>query len=282
MDTNNELLIQERWRVIDQSSSGLYNSALQSFGIDDTLCASVGKGGAPATARSWVHQNTIVLGIQDTKLPFLQEGVSFLKGKGYDVIVRNSGGLAVVLDEGVLNLSLVFPEGGKRIDINRGYDTMWELVKDMFLDYDVEIEAREIVGSYCPGSYDLSIGGKKFAGISQRRMRNGVAVQIYLCVNGSGAQRAELVKQFYELSKKGKETKQIYPEIVPEVMSSLSELLSTHFTIQDVMLRFLRVLQTKSEQLTSESLSADESLLLQGYLDRVIERNDKVLEALNS
>lgn len=283
MDTNHELLVQERWRVIDQSSSGLYHSALQSFGMDDTLCASVGKDGAPATARSWVHTNTIVLGIQDTKLPFLQEGVSFLKEKGYDVIVRNSGGLAVVLDEGVLNLSLVFPEGKKRIGINQGYDAMWELVKEMFYDFDHEIEAREIVGSYCPGSYDLSIDGKKFAGISQRRIRNGVAVQVYLCVNGSGAQRAELIKQFYELSKKGKETKQVYPEIVPEVMSSLTELLSTPFTIQDIMLRFLQVLQTKSKQLTTESLlSAEEALLFQSYLDRVTERNDKVLNALNN
>jgi octanoyl-[GcvH]:protein N-octanoyltransferase len=277
MDNHNELLFQERWRVIDQSSSGLYHSALQSFGMDDTLCASVGKGEAPATARSWVHQNTIVLGIQDTKLPYLEDGVSFLKEKGYDVIVRNSGGLAVVLDEGVLNISLVFPEKEKRIDINRGYDAMWELVKEMFHDFDAVIEAREIVGSYCPGSYDLSIDGKKFAGISQRRIRNGVAVQIYLCVNGSGSERAQLVKQFYELSKKGKETKQIYPEINPEVMSSLSDLLSTTFLIEDIMLRFLKVLQTMSDKLTSESLSAEEGLLFQGYLDRVIERNDKVL-----
>ena len=277
-----KLLVQERWRVIDQSSSGLYSSALQSFGMDDTLCASVGKGGAPATARSWVHTNTIVLGIQDTKLPFLQEGVSFLKEKGYDVIVRNSGGLAVVLDEGVLNLSLVLPEGKKRIEINQGYDAMWELVKEMFQDFDHGIEAREIVGSYCPGSYDLSIDGKKFAGISQRRIRNGVAVQIYLCVNGSGARRAELIKQFYELSKKGRETKQVFPEIVPEVMSSLTELLSTPFMIQDIMLRFLQVLRTKSKQLTSESLSAEEGLLFQDYLDRVTERNDKVLAALDN
>ena len=57
--------------------------------------------------------------------------------------------------------------------------------------FTIEIEAREIVGSYCPGSYDLSIKGKKFAGISQRRIRKGVAVQIYLCVNGSGSERAE-------------------------------------------------------------------------------------------
>ncbi|WP_338471082.1 lipoate--protein ligase family protein [Niallia sp. XMNu-256] len=277
METSYDLLTQDHWRVIDQSSAGLYNRALESFAIDDTLCAAVGKELSPATARSWVHQKTIVLGIQDTKLPFLQDGVAFLRENGYDVIVRNSGGLAVVLDEGVLNLSLVLPESVKRIDINRGYDAMWELIKEMFRDVDVEIEAREIVGSYCPGSYDLSIDGKKFAGISQRRIRGGVAVQIYLCITGSGSERAELIKQFYERSKKGMETKHIYPDIVPEVMASLSELLSTNLTIQDVMLRFLKVLQTKSNRLTAESLSTEEVSLYQGYLERVIERNNHVL-----
>ncbi|HEY4549868.1 MAG TPA: lipoate--protein ligase family protein [Bacillus sp. (in: firmicutes)] len=278
MKETHDLLVQEQWRVIDQSMSALYTSALQSFGMDDTLCASVGAGMVPATARAWVHQNTIVLGIQDSKLPFLGEGIQYLKEKGYDVIVRNSGGLAVVLDEGVLNLSLIFPEKDKGIDINRGYDAMWQLVKSMFAQYHQEIEAREIVGSYCPGSYDLSIKGKKFAGISQRRIRKGVAVQIYLCVNGSGSKRAETIKGFYERSQKDERTKYVYPVIVPHVMSSLTELLETDLTIQDVMLTFLKALQSKSERLFTGSLSIEEVPMFQTYYERVMERNRNVLE----
>jgi octanoyl-[GcvH]:protein N-octanoyltransferase len=278
MKETHDLLVQEQWRVIDQSMSALYTSALQSFGMDDTLCASVGAGMVPATARAWVHQNTIVLGIQDSKLPFLGEGIQYLKEKGYDVIVRNSGGLAVVLDEGVLNLSLIFPEKDKGIDINRGYDAMWQLVKSMFAQYHQEIEAREIVGSYCPGSYDLSIKGKKFAGISQRRIRKGVAVQIYLCVNGSGSKRAETIKGFYERSQKDERTKYVYPVIVPHVMSSLAELLETDLTIQDVMLTFLKALQSKSERLFTGSLSTEEVPMFQTYYERVMERNRNVLE----
>jgi len=278
MKETNDLLVQEEWRVIDQSVSALYTSALQSFGMDDTLCTSVGAGMAPATARAWVHPNTIVLGIQDTKLPYLQEGIYYLKEQGYDVIVRNSGGLAVVLDEGVLNLTLVFPEMEKGIDINRGYDAMYELVKEMFTELNQEIEAREISGSYCPGSYDLSINGKKFAGISQRRVRKGVAVQIYLCVNGSGSERADTIKKFYELSKKEVVTKYVYPIIFPHVMSSLAELLEIDLTIQDVMLRFLKVLQFKSGKLFTGSLSTEEVPLFQSYYERIVERNQNVME----
>lgn len=278
MMENDDLLVQDTWRVIDQSVSGLYTSALHSFGIDDTLCASVGGGTAPATARAWVHEKTIVLGIQDTKLPFLQEGMRFLKEQGYEVIVRNSGGLAVVLDEGVLNLTLVFPEHRKGIDINRGYDAMWRLIQEMLADFPFRIEAGEIAGSYCPGSYDLSIHGKKFAGISQRRLKKGVAVQIYLCVNGSGSGRAELIRQFYEISQKDAETKAAYPRIVPEVMASLSELLGAPLNVQDVMLRFLRILQAKSKQIYNGTLTAEEMILFEGYLERICERNEKFME----
>ncbi|GLB59118.1 lipoate--protein ligase family protein [Cytobacillus sp. NCCP-133] len=277
MSLAQDLLLQEEWRVIDQSAGGIHLNALHSFGMDDTLCASVGSGAAPATARTWVHHNTIVLGIQDTKLPFLKEGIDYLKSKSYKVIVRNSGGLAVVLDEGVLNISLIFPESEKGIDINRGYDAMWMIIKEMFSDFNKKIEAREIIGSYCPGSYDLSIGGQKFAGISQRRLRNGVAVQIYLCINGSGGERADLIGNFYSLSRKGEQTKFEYPEIQPDVMASLSELFNAELTVQDVMLRFLQTLNKKAGRLYAGQLTEEEAGLFEAYYHRVTERNEKVL-----
>ena len=219
------LLQQNEWRIIDQSRLGPHFPALQSFAIDDTLCMSVGSGNSPPTARAWVHPPTVVLGIQDTKLPQLKDGFAYLDERNYEWIVRNSGGLAVVLDEGVLNLSLIFPDTEKGIDINRGYDSMLALIRIMFEDFNQDIEAREIVGSYCPGSYDLSIGGKKFAGISQRRIRKGIAVQIYLCVTGSGRERAELIREFYHHAKYDEPSKFFFPDVRPEVMASLSELL---------------------------------------------------------
>ncbi|WP_039231186.1 lipoate--protein ligase family protein [Bacillus thermotolerans] len=280
MNETMELLKQEEWRLIDQSSLGPMFDALQSFAFDDTLCTSVGAGASPPTARAWVHHETIVLGIQDTKLPYLEEGVKTLREEGYKVIVRNSGGLAVVLDAGVLNISLILPDTEKGIDIDRGYEAMFLLIRQMFADFPVTIEAREIVGSYCPGSYDLSIGGQKFAGISQRRLRHGVAVQIYLCVTGSGSERAETIRRFYEAARKQENTKWVYPDIQPEVMASLSELLGQEITIQEVMTRFLTALNQHAERLQASSLQGEELDLYQGYLQRVRERNDKALAHL--
>ncbi len=276
MEQAQSLLKQEKWRLIDQSTVNPQFHALHSFAIDDTLCRSVGSGYSPATARAWVHPQTVILGIQDTKLPNLEAGIQFLEENEIDWIVRNSGGLAVLLDEGVLNLSLIFPDTEKGIDINRGYDSMWELVQLMFADMDCEIEAREIVGSYCPGSYDLSIDGKKFAGISQRRIRRGVAVQVYLCVTGSGAARAQWLKQFYEKAEFDRSTKITFPAVRPEVMASLSELLHVQLSMENVMMRFLTVLKNWSNDLYASQLEGKELEWFSEYYERMIERNERV------
>mgnify|MGYP003433970592 FL=1 len=270
------LLKQTMWRFIDQSSVGPSFSALQSFAMDDTLCHVSGLGLTDAVARAWVHQDTVVLGIQDSRLPFLEKGIDYLNEMGQSVIIRNSGGLAVVLDKGVLNISLVFTEEQRKIEIDRGYETMVTLIRDMFKEYDQNIEAKEIVGSYCPGSYDLSINGKKFAGISQRRIRKGVAVQIYLCINGSGSKRAEMIKHFYEIAKNDVETKFQYPTIQPNVMASLSELLGVELSVQEVIQKLLQSLHEHSEQIYTKPLSEKESEMYQLYVTRMEERKQMI------
>ncbi|MTD30892.1 lipoate--protein ligase family protein [Planomicrobium sp. YIM 101495] len=259
------------WRFWDGSVSGLSRSALESFAADDLLCEQVGKGDSPATIRTWVHDQTVVLGIQDHRLPHVAEAVELLKAEGYDPIVRNSGGLAVVLDPGVLNISMVLSEREHPIDIPAGYEMMVDLVRELFPEG--AIEAYEIVGSYCPGSYDLSIGGQKFAGISQRRIRKGIAVQVYLCIEGSGAERGELIRRFYETGIQGEETKFTYPLIRPEVMASLSELLGRTITVEETVLELHELFGSPQPI----GLKHDETELYEFYLKRVVERNAKML-----
>ena len=269
-----ELLKQEHYRIFDQTSLGNTFHATQSFAMDDTLCASVATEGA--AIRSWVHHETVVLGIQDARLPHLDEGIDVLHAHGFQPVIRNSGGLAVVLDAGVLNISLVLPERGG-IDIDSGYEAMLALVRRMFAEETDAIVAGEVVGSYCPGSYDLSIHGKKFAGISQRRVRGGVAVQIYLCVTGSGSRRAQLVRDFYAAALQGETTKFVYPTVVPETMASLEELLQRPLTVEDCLIRVYRSLMELGATLTPSVLSEVENERFGVNLGRMLDRNEKVL-----
>ncbi|NLY79406.1 MAG: lipoate--protein ligase family protein [Lysinibacillus sp.] len=271
-----QLLQQKTWRYFDQSMAQ-YRSPLESFAMDDTLCHLIGQGMSPAVVHTWVHHPYVVLGIQDHRMPYIQDGIIALQQAGYNAIVRNSGGLAVVLDSGILNISIVLSEAPGSISINSGYEAMLQFIKLLFPECGDEIKAYEIIGSYCPGSYDLSIDGKKFAGISQRRLRDGVAVQIYLCIEGSGSARAELIKKMYETSLKGELTKFQYPVIQPEVMASLSELLNKPLTVQDAVIRVQQTLHSLSEEVMYQPLMEDELEYYSFYLKRVFERNEKLL-----
>lgn len=270
------ILQQKTWRFIDQSLS-MDRTPLESFAMDDTLCQLVGQGLSVPVVRTWVHHPYVVLGIQDHRMPYIHKGIEMLKKAHYEAIVRNSGGLAVVLDKGILNISIVLSEAPGSISINTGYEVMLQFIKLLFSEAAEKIQAYEIVGSYCPGSYDLSIGGKKFAGISQRRLRNGVAVQIYLCIEGSGSERAELIKHFYETSLKDAETKFQYPKIQPDVMASLSELLDRPITVQETVIQVQQLLASLSGDVLFQPLEGDELQLYSFYLKRVLERNAKML-----
>ena len=72
--------------------------------------------------------------------------------------MRNSGGLGVVLDQGVLNISLIF-KGQTETTIDEAFTVMYLLICKMFENEDVEL-IHEIEHSYCPGKFDLSIDGK--------------------------------------------------------------------------------------------------------------------------
>lgn len=266
------------WRYIDHSS-GL--APMQSFAFDDTFSESVGKDLSCNVVRTWIHQHTVILGIHDSRLPFLQDGIRYLtEERGYNAIVRNSGGLGVVLDQGILNISLLF-KGKHDITIDEAFTVMYLLVSKMFEDEDVEIETHEIERSYCPGKFDLSINGRKFAGISQRRVRGGIAVQVYLCVEGDGSERAGMMKSFYKRALKDEETKFTYPNIDPQCMASLESLLGKAITVQDVMFKLLYALKDLGGRLNMEPITDDEWQRYEGYFEKMIERNAKMNQAMD-
>ncbi|SDO62304.1 lipoate--protein ligase family protein [Alkalicoccus daliensis] len=270
-----EELQQQNWFVIDQSVTGLQMNPMASFAMDDTLCEIVASKESTGFARSWVHDKTVVLGIQDSRLPQINEGISYLEKQGYQVIVRNSGGLAVVLDEDVYNLSLLFPET-RALTIDLGYEAMVAFTRELLPELGDLIQDGEISTSYCPGRFDLSVNGQKFAGISQRRIRGGIAVQIYLAMQGSGAARAELIRSFYNIAAAGGDVKYSYPQIVPETMASLTELIGTPLTNEALTHRIFLALEKHSDSLAEYELSETEQERFQYHLERMFKRNERL------
>lgn len=279
MDSQIHHIIQSNIRYLNHATNTTIfnkpNLATTSFAIDDAIATTVGDDIAPPTFRIWVHEKAVVLGVPDSRLPFFEDGVSHMKSLGYNVVIRNSGGLAVALDSGVLNISMVLPNN-QGISIYNGYDIMVDFIRLLLKDFTSEIKAYEIVGSYCPGDYDLSINGVKFAGISQRRVRNGVAVQIYLDIEGNSKQRANLIKEFYHLGKQNEQTKLVYPEVNPAVMGSLNELLNADFTVPGFIAHIEKVLQQNNLGGISYNLISEEEPIFLKRLEQMEKRNEAV------
>jgi octanoyl-[GcvH]:protein N-octanoyltransferase len=82
---------------------------------------------------------------------------------------------------------------------------------------------------------------------------------------------------FYEAARRNAETKWIYPNINPDVMASLAELIGEPLTIQNVIVRFLQSLKEIGGPLEGGSMTSFEADIFDGYLQRVIDRNDKAL-----
>lgn len=283
LKTLQTLLNQQTFRFLNHTEESTIferpNDPFASFAIDDTIATTVGQNISPPTVRLWVHDKTLVLGIPDSRLPYIERGIEYVKDLGYNVIIRNSGGLAVLLDKGVLNLSLILPNKSE-LSIHDGYELMYQFIQYLFKEYTSEIKAYEIIGSYCPGDYDLSIDGVKFAGISQRRVRDGVAVQIYIDVEGSSKERASIVKNFYELSTANKKTTYDYPDVNPNVMGTINDLLSTNISVKELIARIYHAISNHgSKNIQTDLLEIEREIFIK-RLEQMEKRNEKITKYL--
>ncbi len=187
----------------------------------------------------WTTPPTVILGMQDKRLHNLSAGLEMLAEKNHLFYLRNSGGLGVVTDEGILNCT-IFLSDKDNLQIDDAYEKMYSLLKQAF---STKIKTGEITHSYCPGTYDLSIDGKKFAGISQRRAGNAVAVMAYISISGNQRKRSQLMKDFYEVSNFPKHERFEYPEIDLQSMENLDTLLNRKLSIAEAKQNILDVLE---------------------------------------
>lgn len=182
--------------------------------------------------RAWPTHG-IILGKLDTVLPGFTDGEAFLRKQDWPILIRKAGGLGVVCDEGVLNLTFLLSKhhptyGG----LHASYTLAVELLSQCLSVLNLPIEVKAVPQSYCPGDYDLSVNGKKFAGIAQFRSKEAVMVMATLAVNGNQALRCELMKGFYDRANTRRDS--TYPDIDSNVMSTLSDLSGQAWSVESL------------------------------------------------
>jgi octanoyl-[GcvH]:protein N-octanoyltransferase len=212
-------------RILDTVASLQSGDVLIPFSVDEAYArlAAREKEPVPALVHLWRHQRAMVLGARDAKLPNAAAAVRLLREQGVQTAVRHSGGAAVPLDGGVVNLSLVMPASAHDLNPDPHFESMAALIREAVGTTGKRVQTGEVEGAYCPGSYDLSIDGFKFCGIAQRRLTRAVVVQAFVLTEGSGRTYGEAARAFYRIAGDGAPAS-AFPHVVPERMASLSEL----------------------------------------------------------
>jgi len=235
--TETDLLFNNGQFVLYDSKSMPYkkDAPYAHFALTDALIERAGANQQPAI-HFWQTSPLAILGMMDTKIAQFKEALAVFDRYEHDYMVRNSGGLGVVGDPGVLNVSLIYPTGENRLPIDAAYQLMLQFIRQTFYPVfpDKSIRAFEIRNSYCFGDYDLSIEGRKIAGVSQRRVKDGIAVMLYISVNGDQQKRAEMLKDFYERGLDGSEPAGRYPNVHPNVMTTVEKAYDTKLTVPQV------------------------------------------------
>jgi octanoyl-[GcvH]:protein N-octanoyltransferase len=234
-------------RLLDRSNDTESNPILYAFALEELLCRAIGQG-TPPILHIWRHPRAFVMGLRDSRLPSAANADEWLRSQGYDTAVRNSGGAAVPLDNGVVNISLLLPKEAGDMEHRKDFDLMVGVIREVMASITDQIDQGEIIGSFCPGEFDLSIGGRKFCGIAQRRQQLAISVQAFLIVEGRGEEKAALARGFYERAAIAA-TKHDYPIVVQESMSSLAECLHLPLTAELFVEQLRQVMNKRGIQL---------------------------------
>jgi octanoyl-[GcvH]:protein N-octanoyltransferase len=246
---------------LDTTAYPLTGDPLFPFAYEEAACREVAKG-APPLIHMWRHQRAFILGLRDRKLPYALEAMAWLEQQGYHVMVRHSGGAAVPLDGGVVNLSLILPKPQGVIDFRDDFETMVHIIRRSLSKLTNEVRVGEIKGSYCPGDYDLSMGGRKFCGIAQRRQTGAFIVQAFIVIEEDGERRARLVQDFYRIAQGSglkidiSSTASISELTLPTSVSSFIDSVRQALSLENIQIAAVEDyspnLRAKAEQLMDE------------------------------
>ena len=222
-------------------------------------------------------ENSAILGTPDTRVPFFKEALDSFYNNNLIPAVRNIGGLGIIADTGVVSFSIIMNINPSTFSLNAGYNLMTEFIKAIFPEASSKIQAVEISNSYCPGDFDLSIDGKKFAGIAQRKVKENVVVSIYLSLFGNQQNRTKIMKEYYETGLKDQEIKYKYPKIDINCMDTLENLLNKSLTTKELLERMLRVLHSLNCEIEKGNYS---NKMIEDYEEifkQTKQRNNKLL-----
>lgn len=150
---------------------------------------------------AWQAPRALIVGRSDTRLPGFASAAEELAAQSWPVLVRRSGGSACPISPGTLQIALVRASAGKG-SIETNYRALAGLIDEVLSGVGVPCELGERPGAFCPGRYDLGVGLRKFAGLSQYWRSRGRTVTFTtaasIIVEEDVGELCRVVNLFYE------------------------------------------------------------------------------------
>jgi lipoate-protein ligase A len=151
----------------------------------------------------WRAPQALLVCRGDTHLPDFSRAADRLDAEGWPVLLRRSGGSACPIAGGTLQIAIA-QAVAPGFTIEHGYGELAGLIRDVLRSCGLAAEIGAVPEAFCPGRYDIAIGGRKVAGLSQHwRTCGGVmtaTTAATLLVAQDPAPLAHIVNLFYEIA----------------------------------------------------------------------------------
>jgi lipoate-protein ligase A len=150
----------------------------------------------------WESGPALVVSQSDRHLPFFSAAVEQSEAAGWPVTVRTSGGTAVPLAPGVINLGLIASWRSVRPTLDAAFQLLCGLLIAAMGDLGVTATIGRAPRAFCDGRCNILVGNRKIAGTSQRQSslgtRGALLLHAAVVLDADPAMLTAVVARFYE------------------------------------------------------------------------------------
>lgn len=190
------------------------------------LLREVAAGRSPGGSRVYRPAPTAAFGRVDRLRSGYADAQAAARRHGFEPMLREGGGHAVVYDERAVVFDEVTPNSDIVAGIQARFDAGATRVAEALASLGLEPRVGELPGEYCAGAHSISLDGRiKIAGTAQRVVRGAALFSAVVLVGGGDAIRAALTDIYaaldldWEPSTAGA-IQDVAPHIAPEAVEA--------------------------------------------------------------
>lgn len=193
------LPVQAAWDI--RVSQGLVTASGQ-LAHEQNLLAQCASTDHQPLALIWESEPALVVSQADRHLPRFADAVRQAENDGWPVSVRSTGGSAVPLAPGVVNVGLIASWRGNRPTLDTGFRQVCGPLIDALRSLGIKAGTGRVPRSFCDGRWNILVGTRKIAGTSQRQASIGkggaVLMHAAVMIDADPLVLTNVVARFYK------------------------------------------------------------------------------------